>query len=200
MEQQDFNIKIMELELKYFADDISLAKFQTLAEELNYKKLLVVGGLDTYYTAPDILKDTGIEFLRYRHGLTPELTFKIKTNQNNNNSRIEVDLPLSKKITKFIINKFVNMLGFKENFEIYKECYIYFYDKIDIVYYTVRDKEEGKVLAKFIEIEARKDAKFTSEEEAWKLVKEMEQNMNVLGISPQNRLKRSMWEIFRKDI
>ncbi len=198
--EQEFDIKIFELELKYSADGISLAKFQTLAEEMNYKKLLVVSGNDTYYTAPSALKDTGIEFLRYRHGSTPELTFKIKTNQNNNNSRIEVDLPLSKKVTKFIINKFVEMLGFKENFQIYKECYIYYYDKIDIVYYTVRDKEEGKILTKFIEIEARKDAKFSSQEEAWKLVKEMEQNMAVLGISPQNRLKRSMWEIFRKDV
>lgn len=198
--QQEFNIKIQELEFKYKADGIMLAKFQLFAEELEPKKILNVGSYDTYYSGPAFLKEKGLEFLRFRQGASPELTFKIKTNENNNNSRIEVDLPLSRKVTKFIVDKFLSWLDFKENFEIYKECYIYFYEKLDIVYYIVRDKEEGKVLGRFIEIEARKDAKFNSEDEAWQLVKEMEQKMSIFGITPANRMKRSMWEIFRKEV
>lgn len=196
---EDFNIKITELEFKYKADSVMLAKFQFFAEKLEPKKILIVSSYDTYYSAPKYFQDKGLEFIRYRHGNPPELTFKIKTNENNNNTRIEVDLPLAKKAGKFIVTKFLHWLGFEENFEIYKECYIYFYEKIDIVYYTVRDKEEGKVLGRFIEIEARKDANFETEKEAWGLVKDMEQKLSVFGITPANRLKKSMWEMFKKD-
>lgn len=195
---EQFDIKIQELEFKYKADAVMLGKFQAFADEETPKKFVFVGSFDTYYSGPDFFKEKGLEFVRFRQGTSPELTIKIKMNETNNNSRIEIDLPLSRKVTKFIVEKWLSWFGFKENFEIYKECYIYFYEKIDIVYYIVRDKEEGKILGKFIEIEARKDAKFESEEEAWNLVKEMEQKMSIFGISAANRMKRSMWEIFRK--
>lgn len=200
---EQFDIKVHELEFKYKADHVKLAKFQEFAEEAKPKKILYVGSYDTYYSPVDKASpfiSKGLEFVRYRQGTSPELTIKIKLNENNNNSRIEIDLPLSKKVTKYIVEKFLSWFGFKENFEVFKECYIYFYDKIDIVYYIVRDKEEGKQLACFIEIEARKDAKFDSADEAWQLVKEMEQKMNIFNISAANRMKRSMWEIFKKDL
>lgn len=198
---EQFDIKIHELEFKYKADGVELANFQAFAEAEGPKKVLNVGSFDTYYSPENKEKfsDKGLEFVRFRQGSAPELTIKIKLNENNNNSRIEVDLPLSKKVTKYIVEKFLNLFGFKENFEVFKECYIYFYEKIDIVYYIVRTEEGGKELARFIEVEARKDAKFDSPEEAWELVKAMEQKLSVFGISPANRMKRSMWEIFRKD-
>lgn len=194
----DFNIKIQELELKYYADNITLEAFKEFAVSNNPIKELFVGSYDTYYKSPQTIYDTGLEFIRFREGIAPELTIKIKTASKNNNSRIEVDLPISKKASKFIIDKFLELLGFQENFRIYKDCYIYYYEKLSLVYYLVMDEKDGKILSVFVEVEARKDAKFADEEEAWALIKDMEQKMSQIGISPQNRLKRSLWEIFKR--
>lgn len=196
----DFNIKIQEIELKYYAENISLDKFIKFAVDQNPNKKLFVGSYDTYYSSPSYMSDNGLEFVRFRHGITPELTIKIKTSSKNNNSRIEVDLPLSKSVSKFIVDKFLALLGFQENFQIYKDCYIYYYDKLTIVYYRVLDKEDGKVLSTFIEVEARKDANFDDEDHAWAYVKDMERKLSSIGISPQNRLRRSLWEIFRRSV
>ena len=199
---ETFDIKIQELEYKYRADGISLAKFQIFAEEQGPVKVVYVGSYDTYFSLIDknsSITTTGLEFVRYRQGTKPELTIKIKTKEANNNSRVEIDLPLTKKATKYLVTAFLKWFGFKENFEVYKDCYIYFYEKIDIVYYIVKSEENGKKIAAFIEIEARKDAKFDSEEQAWTLVKEMEQKLSVLGITPANRLRKSMWEMFQKN-
>lgn len=199
---EDFDIKIQELEFKYRADSIPLSKFQIFADEQNPKKVIYVGSYDTYFSLKskdNPLLATGLEFVRYRQGRNPELTIKIKTKESNNNSRVEIDLPLAKKAGKYIVTKFLSWFGFEENFEVYKDCYIYFYEKIDIVYYIVKSKEDGEVMGKFVEVEARKDAQFDSEEQAWQLVKDMEQKLSVLGISPANRLRKSMWEMFQKN-
>lgn len=189
---ENFEIEITELELKYKADDIKLADFVKFANSLDPVRRVEVASWDVYYSGENM----PFEFLRFRSGSTPELTIKIKMDDKNNNNRVEVDLPLSPSITEWIVSKFVGLFGFKENFRVYKYCDIYWYDKLDIVFYVVYDinkTEKGR----FIEIEARKDAKFANKEEAWALIKEMETKMSVLGISSANRMKRSLWEMFR---
>lgn len=190
---ENFEIAVTELELKYKADEIKLADFVKFANSMNPEKQIQVASWDVYYSGDNL----PFEFMRFRNGPTPELTIKIKMDEKNNNNRIEVDLPLMITVSEWIVSKFVGLFGFKENFRVYKFCDIYWYEKLDIVFYIVYNTDMTE-LGRFIEIEARKDTIFTSKEEAWALVKEMETKMGVLGISAANRTKLSLWERFRK--
>jgi adenylate cyclase class IV len=193
--EEKFNIELTELEFKYSADDIKLGTFTKFAESMNPQKRLEVASWDYYYSAPSTLP---FEFVRFRNGPSPELTIKMKNNEKNNNNRFELDLPLRKKISDWMVKTFVELLGFKENFRVYKYCDIYWYEKLDIVYYVIYNKDMVEV-GRRVEIEARKDyPHWKNAEEALEEVKLMEQKMSEIGITPQNRMKKSMWEQFRK--
>ena len=190
-----FNIELTELEFKYNADEMKLGDFTKFAESLKPEKKLEVASWDHYYSGPTNLP---FEFMRFRNGPSPEITIKIKHGDKNNNNRFELDLPLRLNVSDWMVKTFVELFGFKENFRVYKYCSIYWYEKLDIVYYIIYNKdmvEQGRR----VEIEARKDYPFQSEEEALTEVKAMEQRMSEIGLTPQNRMKKSMWETFRKE-
>jgi adenylate cyclase class IV len=181
-----------EIESKYDAKDISMNKFMELITT-NYKvnKKMLVSSFDDYFI------DKDGNFIRYRYtDDRGELTIKRKTIDKNNNDRIEVNVPTTGDNLK-AIEAFVDLLGYKHNFGIYKTCQIYWVDKVVLVYYVVYDKEM-KELRRFVEIEANEDLTWTSEEEAWDEVTKYEKALESLGISPKHRLKKSLYEIFRK--
>jgi hypothetical protein len=193
METQD---NFRELEYKYRADNIKLTDFNLLMEEWGYeKKLDGVGSWDHYYTK-DSEEDFFIRYRNDRH--RPELTKKRKLKSSNNWVRVEVDLPLDpERINEEIVTRFVGLDGYKEDFKIYKSCVIYFYEYINAVLYYVSDHEmEGK--QSFLEIEVNKDKLEELGDKAPEILKEYEQKLNKLGISPQNRLKKSLFEMYRK--
>lgn len=191
----DFNIEITELEFKYDASDIKMSKFVDFAQTLKPTRRVEGAGWDVYYSGDG----QNFEFIRLRQSPDfAELTIKIKNDEKNNNNRFELDLPLlPSKTTNWLIEKFVALFGFKENFRVWKYFDIYWTEKVDIVYYTIYNKDMVEV-GRRIEIEARKDYKFTSAVEALAEVKAMEQLMSEIGITPQKRMKKSMWEQFRK--
>lgn len=193
MSTEEFNIELTELEFKYDASDIKLSKFQEFARSLNPTKTVEGTGWDYYYSGEGM----PFEFMRLRKGGICELTIKIKSNDKNNNNRFELDLPLALEVPNWLVEKFVGLFGFKENFRVFKYFDIYWTEKVDIVYYTIYNKDMVEV-GRRVEIEARKDYKFQSEEEAVTEVKAMEQRMSEIGITPQKRMKKSMWEQFRK--
>lgn len=192
----EFNIELTELEFKYNADDVKLADFVKFANSMNPEKRVEVSSWDYYYSGPTNLP---FEFLRFRNGPSPELTIKMKKDDKNNNHRFELDLPLCvNRVTDFMVKTFVELFGFTENFRVYKYCDIYWYKNLDIVYYVIYDKNMNEK-GRRVEIEARKDSKdFKTPEDALNAVKEMEQRMAEIGITPQKRMKKSMWEQFRK--
>lgn len=189
----EFNIGLTELETKYDAEDIKLEKFQAFAQSLNPTKNVEVSSWDIYYSGSGL----PFEFIRFRGGSTPELTVKLKTEEKNNNNRFELDIPLSVKVKEWMIKTFSKLLGFEENFRIFKYCVIYWYEKVDIVYYIAYNKDMREI-ARRIEIEALKDYPFKSAEEASQEVKFIEQKMSEIGITPQMRMKKSNWEQFKK--
>lgn len=192
-----FDIKSHEFELKYDGNSISLKKFQELAEAEKPIKFIEVASWDTYYGSDNPNSD--IEFIRYRQGPAPELTIKKKLDPKNNNKRVEIDVPLDpNRITTETVESFCNQMGFTYSFKLYKVCFIYFYEKIDIVYYTTHDAEM-KEKGRFVEVEARKDYAYETPEAAWEEVKVFEQKLSSLGITPQHRMKKSQWEINRKE-
>lgn len=183
-----------ELEFKYKADNISLKDFQKLMETLPIIMRKDVSSWDHYYT-------NGIEdeFIRYREATEPELTIKRKINQTNNWKRIEVDLPVDANRTKeSTVSKFVELLGYSNKKSIYKTCFIFWLDHINFVYYIVynSDMEEK---GRFIEVEFNKDKlKTTFDGTTESHLKYGQDVLTNLELGPQNRLKKSLYEMFIK--
>lgn len=188
-----------ELEYKYRADNIQLQDFLKLMNELKFESHLDISSWDIYYT-PKGQKDTE-NFTRFRMSNTPELTKKIKTKTSNNWSRIEVDIPLDgNKVTEQIVTKFLELEGYEPNFKIYKSCFIFWQNYVNYVYYIVYDENMSEK-GRFIEVEVNKNKISKLESQIggapWQLQvasKELEK----LGLTAQHRLKKSLFELFKK--
>lgn len=182
-----------ELEFKYKADEIALKDFIKLMKDLPVQQQKDVSSWDHYYTS-----NNEDEFIRYRESDKPELTIKRKTNVNNNWQRIEVDLPMDEKRSKVsTVTKWVELLGYKPKKSIYKSCFIYWLDYVNFVYYIVYD-EEMKEKGRFIEVEFNKERLTDASEKISDQLKMGQEVLFKLNLSPQNRLKRSLFEIFIK--
>jgi len=184
-----------ELEFKYRADQVKLSDFVALMETLGYKSRKDVSSWDYYYTHAEDKE----EFLRFRDSDNPELTIKRKVKAANNWERVEVDLPIDpNRAKKMLVDKWVGLEGYNHNFTIYKSCFIFWQDVVNMVYYIVYDEnmvEKGR----FIEIEANKDKlSGVGLDFARSRLRELEQQFQKLGIAPQNRLKKSLFEMFVK--
>jgi adenylate cyclase class IV len=181
-----------EIEYKYNADDISMESFVELIEkDPAVKKKMMVSSYDDYFT------NSEGHFIRYRYtDGRGELTIKRKLSDKNNNERVEVNVQTSGDSLP-TITAFVDLLNYKHNFGIFKTCKIYWVDKAVLVYYVVYDKEL-KELRRFIEIEADEDLQWDTEQLAWDEIAKYEKLLEPLGIAPKNRLKKNLFEIFRK--
>lgn len=186
-------MQFKEIEVKYAADNIKLSDFKQLVQKYDIKSSLLVSSFDDYF-----VNSTG-DFIRYRHGGSgsrDELTIKRKTNPTNNIDRIEVNVKACGNDI-LTISTFASLMGYKHDFTIYKTCDIVFTDKACVVYYIIYD-QEFKEVRRFIEIEALEDYAWESENQAWEHVVEWENNLKSLGITPQHRLRKSLFEIFHK--
>lgn len=184
-------MKFKEIETKYSADGKSMQDFMDLVEPMKPNKVMLVSSYDDYFV------NKKENFIRYRYtDNRGELTIKYKTTDKNNNERIEINLPTAGD--NFLhVSEFCKYLGYDWNFGIYKTCKIYWVDNMVLVYYVVYNKEM-KELRRFIEIEADEDHEWESEQQAWDKVVEYEKILAPLGITAQNRLKKSLFEIFFK--
>jgi len=181
-----------EIETKYSADKIKMEAFEALVEPMKPTKKMMVSSYDDYF----INKDG--DFVRYRYtDDRGELTIKKKTTDKNNNERIEINVPTTGDNLP-TVGAFLDYLGYKHNFGIYKTCKIYWLDNMVVVYYVVYDKDL-KEQRRFIEIEADESHCWESEAQAWDQVVKWEKLLEPLGISPQNRLKKSLFEMFRRE-
>lgn len=185
-------MKFKEIEFKYDARDISMEKFVEMVEGMHPNKRMLVSSYDDYFT------DEAGNFIRYRyHDSRGELTIKRKTSDKNNNERVEVNVPTGGDNLEATA-AFVNLLGYKHNFGIFKTCKIYWVDNAVLVYYVVYDPKTLKELRRFVEIEADEDYRWASEQEAWAHVEKYEKMFEPLGITSRNRMKKSLFEIFKK--
>ena len=183
-------IDFYEQEYKYKADNISLVDFKKLMKTLPIVRKLETSSWD-YYFVTDSDKNN---FIRFRDSHDPELTQKRKINESNNWNRLEVDLALDpKKTNKETVSKFLELLGYKENFRIFKTAWIYWLDKTHYVMYTVFD-ENMKEIGRYIEVEVNKGSSGdqTHLDEAAEKLKE-------LGLTPANRMKKSIFELYAKN-
>jgi adenylate cyclase class IV len=179
-----------EIETKYYANNIGMDDFVKLVQPLN-PEWVMVSSYDDYFT------NSSDEFVRYRyHDTMGELTIKRKTQDTNNLNRVEVNLPTQGKNSK-TVEAFVDLLGYKLNFSIFKTCKIAFLQKVVLVYYVVYDENLNEK-QRFIEVEANEKYEWTSEQEAWDEVLKYEKMLEPLGITPKHRLRKSLFELFKK--
>lgn len=168
------------------------------------------GSLKNEFT--QILNDTFNQlppFVRHRkpsHGLDgsrEELTTKYKQSGSTNNvQREEKNIRISHADEETVV-RFLDDFGYKLNFSIFKLCHIYFFDDANVVYYSVYDTTSGKSskVDTFVEIEVD-ESKISSmtEDQAWGIIEKYEKKLESIGVSSRSRLRRSLFEMFKKDI
>lgn len=178
----------LEVEYKYRANRIDKYNFLKKCLSLNPCKNIVVTGPDTYYEN----KNGSVLRWRLSEDLN-ELTIKKRFSKKNSLVRKEVELDISDNSVKNTI-RFINTLGYKKLFRIYKECNIFWYNtelgQVCVVYYTVSHKTKQK--RNFIEIEVEKGQNITVDS-AKKLVKEWE---NKLSLNPNQRINSTLLELY----
>jgi len=186
-------MKFREVEVKFDASEISLKDFTYLVEsKFKVKKHLLVSSYDEYFI------DASDNFLRYRHrDDRGELTIKRKLTEGNNNKRIEVNIPTDGNALE-AVSQFASLLGYKHNFSVYKTCKVFWVDNMVVSYYVVYDNE-WKEQRRFIEIEADEEIEWSSEQVALNAVEQCEKEFVTLNITPKNRLKKSLFEIFKRE-
>lgn len=184
----------LEIEVKFRADSINRLSFKDLANSLSPSDFTYIESTDTYFEKAEN------DFLRYRSASEnskskrAELTFKKKHTEQNNIVRTEVNLRVDPN-TEETVNAFVEGLGYKKNFNIWKACDIYYFSDATLVFYSVKDASND--YSHFIEIEVL-EGSVDSEEAAWEVIRKYEKFIEPLGITPQARLKKSLYEMYRK--
>lgn len=196
-----------EIEFKYYAHEIKRSKFDKIVKGIGgIKKELCLfadaengkDSVDHYFTAPD----TG-RFMRWREGQdkngnkTWELTSKIKLNDNNNNVRTEVNIGLNaKNMNLHKAKEFSDHHSCDYDFSIKKDVQIYWMNApIVLSHYTTFDLDKNE-LNTFMEIEADEEYSWESEDHALQVISEWEKKLSDLGITAQNRIKRSLFEFY----
>lgn len=193
-----------EFETKYRVEAHLLTEFKRVMESLpGLKKFIYVEGPDYYFTKPDG------SFARYRrpsHGLDngrSEVTIKVKPEGAKNNIiRTEVNWRVD--ITpEDAIRAGLSLMGYVPNFSVWKTCHIYNLNDATLVFYTVYDTTDGKATKadNFVEIEVDEENVSTmTEEQAWAIIVKYEKAFEELGIHPQKRMRKSLFEMYRRDL
>jgi len=183
-----------EIELKYRADEVKLTDFIEFCEERTPVKKVVASGYDHFYHNQ---KDPDA-FCRHRFGPDMnQLTFKRKTTDVNNFVRTEHNLDLDPSMKVEQIQALLKEFGYAFNTSIFKNCFVYNYEDHTLVYYICYDTDMRE-LGRFCEIEAKEDFPWAHPQHAWDSIVALERIFKKLGVSPQSRMKRSLFEMFKK--
>lgn len=189
-------MKFREIEFKYKADNISLSVFEAFCKKNSPLTHLIASGYDHFYDK----SDASGSFCRLRVGPdSNQLTFKRKTTDNNNFVRTEHNIDLTRETSREQIEALLSEFGYAYNTSLFKNCFIYKYDWFTYVYYVCYDTDM-KELGRFVEIEMSEEHAWQNEEEAYNQLLILEKLCKSLGVSPQCRVKRSLFELYRKDI
>lgn len=187
------SMKYKEIEFKYNANNINFQDFVTFCDKRDYNKKFYASGHDHFYQN---IKNQDA-FCRHRTGseLFNQLTFKSKTVNNNNYIRTERNIDLSPKMSQPDVEGLCNEFGYKYKFSLFKNCFIYLFDYYTLVYYICYDDNMNET-GRFVELEMNEDYPWTSEAEAMSELIATERLCKSLGISPQSRIKKSLFEIY----
>ena len=186
-------MKFIEIEYKYKIDANKRLAFKDLVKDIEGISFVYIESYDIYYTRSDG------EFLRYRYSedkkqKRAEITYKKKSIESNNVIREEVNLRVDANDFE-TVDKFITGLDYKYNVKVFKACDIYETNEVQIVFYSVQDEENN--WQSFVEIEVR-EGTFSTEEEGVEIMRKYEKLLEPLGITYQNRLSKSLYEMYKK--
>jgi adenylate cyclase class IV len=187
-------MKFKEIETKYSAEEISYRDFKQFCQSRKPKNFVLASGYDHFYEKKN---DPG-SFCRHRVGPDMnQLTFKRKTVDSSNFVRTEHNLNLSPDTSTHQVEALCAEFDYQYNTSIFKTCFVYFYDWYVLSYYLCYDVHMKEV-GRFVEIEMKEDHDFGSEENAWSSLLIIEKLCKEIGLNPKSRIKRSLFEIYKK--
>lgn len=183
-----------EIEFKYPAKNISLQTFndfcKNMHDHVGYRDNL---GTDKFFTHPE-KPDT---FFRLRQDSgTLQLTFKRKIAQDNS-MRIEYNLNVDND--QGSAHCLIEEMGYKYDTILHKVNHVHIFPWYVLSYYICYNSDMVEY-DRFIEIEMREDCKWTSEQEVFNELRIVEKMFKPLGISPDKRIKESLYEMFRSKV
>lgn len=190
--------KPLEIEFKYNASEVDLGQLGEFCNQVDTHdgetpSFLHASGYDYFYAR--FAEDTA--FCRHRVGPdSNQLTFKRKTAENNNYVRIEHNIDLAPGVSPEQIRALAREFGYgATTFSIFKNCFIYSFPQYIFVYYVCYDTSM-KELGRFLEIEVSESYPWKDSDEAMDRLIQLEQKAKVIGLTPQKRIKRSLFEMF----
>ncbi len=185
-----------EVEFKYRADSIKLTDFIEFAKSRGPVRYIEASGFDYFYDSPR--DETGF----YRMRIGPDmfqLTYKRKTTSQNNFVRDEDNLDIQRvTTTKEQVEKHIGRHGYEFNRSIFKSCFVFKYDLYTLVYYVCYDTDMQE-LGRFIEIEMSEEHSWPNEQEAYNNLVVLEKLCKSIGLTPQARVKKSLFELYKKE-
>lgn len=185
-----------ELEFKFDASDIKLTDFIEFANEVQKPtESLYICGYDHFYSNA---KDPNM-FIRHRVGDNfNQLTVKRKLADRNNFIRDEINISLGKDVSEANAAALAKSMGYEFNVSIFKTVFVYNYPTHVLSYYVVYDLNL-KEMSRFFEIEMSETYDWKNEDAAWEELRSLEYDAGLsLGIKPQGRIKRSLYEQFKR--
>ena len=187
--------KLKEIETKWIAEKVDRYKFNVQmtnflkANKFKYNRIKVAG-FDYYYSSKngDVV----------RHRVSPntnELTIKARLDANSTTIRTEKNLIASKQTSVVDVAQFMQLLGIRHEFEIYKSCDIYFIHdgraEISIVWYKVKKSRCRDRI--FLEVEVHN----VGEKDSMKLLNKWSKAMySLVGLSDADVINESLYEIY----
>lgn len=187
-------MRYKEVEFKYDASSISLESFNTFCLSRKPTKIKSTSGYDYFYSNDK----EDMSFGRYRTGPDiHQVTFKKKTAEEDNFIRTEINVDLAPSANELVVNAMFDLLGYKFDFTLFKQCMIYEYEWYTLVYYICYG-ENMTEMSRFIEIEMKEDFEWKSEKQEWNELLLIEKTSRDLGIDSKNRLKKSLFELYRR--
>lgn len=192
--------RFTEFETKYSSDIGQLSQFKSIVENLpGLLDFTYAEGPDTYMTKPDG------SFGRYRkakypHGTTyAQWTLKLKpVGAKNNISRLEYNWRVDGTPEQEILDG-AEAMGFTFNFKISKSCHIYRFPECTLVFYSVREADSSKD-DYYMEIEITEETVHElTEDQAWEIIRKYEKILEPVGVNAQKRMRKSLFEMYRKD-
>jgi adenylate cyclase class IV len=211
---EEKSLENIEFETKYRVEDQNLIIFKQLLDALpEEKKFFYVEGPDFYFTYPDWWFknnpqwDPNGTFGRYRkpsYGLDNgrrQVTCKYKPRDARDSiQRTEYNTDIGNTPESTVFGQF-QAHGMTLNASIIKNCHIYKLADATLVFYTVYDTTDGKPKKadNFVEIEVDEDTISTKTEgQAWAVIAKYEKILEPVGVNPQKRLRKSLFEMYKR--
>jgi adenylate cyclase class IV len=208
------SLQYIEFEVKHSATAAQLVQFkQILEKQPDILQFVYVAGPDSFFTySKDFFEknpqwDEKGTFVRYRKpsfGLDKSkktVTWKYKpAGAKNNIIRKEHNWEVGKTPENVILEQLKDS-GLTFNSSIVKDCHIYIFKDATVVFYIVYDiTEDSQGEPKyFVEIEVdEKTIDQKTENEAWEVIEKYEKILSPLGISSKTRIRRSLFEMYRR--